>query len=120
MYFDEAHHCVKKNNFVGIAQTSADANNSYFFTATPKYHAGIESMNNTSVYGNNIISIPAQELIDAGSIIPPKVVSYESNDTRSRENAAWVDGKNVVGILRGITDTNAPKVLVASPSSKCI
>ena len=120
VYFDEAHHCVKKNNFVGIAQTSADANNSYFFTATPKYHGGVESMNNTSVYGNNIISIPAQELIDAGSIIPPKVVSYESQDTRSRENAAWVDGKNVIGILRGITDTDAPKVLVASPSSKCI
>ena len=120
VYFDEAHHCVKKNNFVGIAQTSADANNSYFFTATPKYHAGIESMNNTAVYGNNIISIPAQELIDAGTIIPPKVVSYESTDTRSRENAAWVDGKNILGILRGITETDAPKVLVASPSSKCI
>ena len=56
-------------------------------------------MNNTSVYGNNIISIPAQELIDAGSIIPPKVVSYESKSLRSRENVAYVDGENVVGIF---------------------
>ena len=120
VYFDEAHHCVKKNNFVGIAQTSADANNAYFFTATPKYSNGVESMNNSAVYGNNIISIPAQELIDAGSIIPPRVIAHESKATRSKDNAAFVDGENVIDILKNISDCDAPKVLVASPSSKCI
>jgi hypothetical protein len=77
-------------------------------------------MNNTDVYGNNIISIPAQELIDAGSIIPPKVVPYEAQTIRTKENAAFVDAENIVGILSEISDCDAPKVLVAAPSTKVI
>jgi predicted helicase len=120
VYFDEAHHCVKPSNFVGIAQTSAVADNAYFFTATPKFNNSKESMNNTDVYGNNIISIPAQELIEAGSIIPPRVVPYEAQTIRTKENAPFVDAENIVGILSGISDCDAPKVLVAAPSTKVI
>ena len=120
VYFDEAHHCVKPSNFVGIAHTSAVADNAYFFTATPKFNNSKESMNNTDVYGNNIISIPAQELIEAGSIIPPRVVPYEAETIRTKENAPFVDAENIVGILSTITDTEAPKVLVAAPSTKVI
>jgi len=120
VYFDEAHHCVKPANFVGIAHTSAVADNAYFFTATPKFNNSTESMNNTDVYGSNIISIPAQELIDAGSIIPPKVVPYEAQTIRTKENAPFVDAENVVGILSEISDCDAPKVLVAAPSTKVI
>ena len=120
VYFDEAHHCVKPSNFVGIAHTSSVADNAYFFTATPKFNNSTESMNNTDVYGNNIISIPAQELIDAGSIIPPKVVPYEAQTIRTKENAAFVDAENIVGILSEISDCDAPKVLVAAPSTKVI
>ena len=120
VYFDEAHHCVKPSNFVGIAQTSANADNAYFFTATPKFKNSVESMNNTDVYGSNIISIPAQELIDAGSIIPPKVVAYEAQTVRTKENAPFVDAENIIGILSEISDCDAPKVLVASPSTRVI
>jgi len=120
VYFDEAHHCVKPSNFVGIAHTSSVADNAYFFTATPRFNNGMESMNNTDVYGNNIISIPAQELIDAGSIIPPKVVPYEAQTIRTKENAAFVDAENVVGILSEISDCDAPKVVVSAPSTKVI
>jgi len=120
VYFDEAHHCVKPSNFVGIAHTSAVADNAYFFTATPKFNNSKESMNNTDVYGNNIISIPAQELIEAGSIIPPRVVPYEAETIRTKENAPFVDAENIVGILSQISDCDAPKVLVAAPSTKVI
>jgi predicted helicase len=120
VYFDEAHHCCKKSNFVGIAHTSAVADNAYFFTATPKFNNSEESMNNTSVYGNNIISIPAKELIEAGSIIPPRVVPYEAQTIRTKENAPFVDAENIVGILSQISDCDAPKVLVAAPSTKVI
>lgn len=120
VYFDEAHHCVKPSNFVGIAHTSAVADNAYFFTATPKFNNSKESMNNTDVYGNNIISIPAQELIEAGSIIPPRVVPYEAQTIRTKENAPFVDAENIVGILSEISDCDAPKVLVAAPSTKVI
>lgn len=120
VYFDEAHHCVKPANFVGIAHTSSVADNAYFFTATPKFNNSVESMNNTDVYGNNIISIPAQELIEAGSIIPPKVVPYEAQTIRTKENAPFVDAENIVGILSEISDCDAPKVLVAAPSTRVI
>lgn len=120
VYFDEAHHCVKPSNFVGIAHTSSVADNAYFFTATPKFSNSKESMNNTDVYGSNIISVPAKELIEAGSIIPPKVVTYESETIRTKENAAFVDAENIVGILSEISDCESPKVLVASPSTKVI
>ena len=120
VYFDEAHHCVKKSNFVGIAHTSEVAENAYFFTATPKYNNSEESMNNTDVYGSNIISIPAKELIDAGCIIPPQVIPYESQTIRNKENAHFVDAENIIGILQQIDDDITPKVLVASPSTKVI
>jgi superfamily II DNA or RNA helicase len=120
VYFDEAHHCVKKSNFVGIAHTAQYADNAYFFTATPKINNSMESMNNTKVYGQNLISIPAKELIDAGSIIPPKVVPYEAQTIRTKENAAFVDAENIVGILSEMDEDTVPKVLVAAPSSKVI
>jgi superfamily II DNA or RNA helicase len=120
VYFDEAHHCVKPSNFVGIAHTSAVADNAYFFTATPKFNNSKESMNNTDVYGNNIISIPAQELIEAGSIIPPKVVPYEAQTIRTKENAPFVDAENIIGILSEIEEETTAKVLVAAPSTKVI
>ena len=119
VYFDEAHHCVKPSNFVGIAQTSASADNAYFFTATPRVNNSLQSMNNTDVYGQKIISIPAQELIAAGSIIPPKVETYEYDAIRTKHNAAYVDSENVVDILSNL-DEDCPKVLIAAPSTKVI
>jgi hypothetical protein len=120
VYFDEAHHCVKPSNFVGIAHTSKYADNAYFFTATPKFNNSQESMNNTAVYGEKIISIPAQELIDAGSIIPPRIHTYEAKSIRTKENAAYVDAENIIGILNEMDDDSAPKVLVAAPSTRVI
>jgi superfamily II DNA or RNA helicase len=120
VYFDEAHHCVKPSNFVGIAHTSRYAENAYFFTATPKFNNSQQSMNNTAVYGKKIISIPAQELIDAGSIIPPRIHTYEAKTIRTKENAAYVDAENIIGILNEMNEDSVPKVLVAAPSTRVI
>jgi hypothetical protein len=120
VYFDEAHHCAKPSNFVGIAHTSQVANNAYFFTATPRINNTQQSMNNTRVYGQNLISVPAKELIEAGSIIPPKIHTYEAKTIRTKENAAYVDSENIMGILSGIDSSITPKVLVAAPSTKVI
>jgi superfamily II DNA or RNA helicase len=120
VYFDEAHHCVKQSNFVGVAQTSASSNAAYFFTATPRVNNTPQSMNNTDVYGQKIVSIPAQELIDVGSIIPPQVEVFEHNHTRTKFNAAYVDSENVIDILSSFDETGAHKVLVAAPSTKVI
>lgn len=120
VYFDEAHHCVKPSNFVGIAHTAQNADNAYFFTATPKFTNSKESMNNTDVYGEKIISIPAKELVGAGSIIPPKIVAYESKTVRTKDNAYVVDSENIMGIISEIDEELTPKILVAAPSTKVI
>jgi len=72
------------------------------------------------VYGEKIISIPAQELIDAGSIIPPRIHTYEAKTIRTKENAAYVDSENILGILNEMDDSIVPKVLVAAPSTRVI
>jgi hypothetical protein len=77
-------------------------------------------MNNTAVYGEKIISIPAQELIDAGSIIPPRIHTYEAKTIRTKENAAYVDAENIIGILNEMDEDSVPKVLVAAPSTRVI
>lgn len=118
-YFDEAHHSTKKSNFVGVAQTSTISKNTFFFTATPKHNDTETSMCNSTVYGGNIITIPATDLVNGGYIIPPRVQTYESESTRTKENAAFVDADNVVNFLNSI-DIENPKVLVASYSTQVI
>lgn len=113
-YFDEAHNSTKPMNSVGVARTSESSNAAYFFTATPKI-----AMSNSSVYGSNIISISAKELIGAGTILSPQVETYEFDEVRTKENAAFVDAENILGILNNMNET-APKVLVAAPSTKVI
>ena len=50
----------------------------------------------------------------------PRVVPYEAQTIRTKENAPFVDAENIVGILSQISDCDAPKVLVAAPSTKVI
>jgi superfamily II DNA or RNA helicase len=118
-YFDEAHHSTKKSNFVGVAHTSHISKNTFFFTATPKHNDTETSMCNSTVYGGNIITIPATELVSGGYIIPPKIQTYISECTRTKDNAAFVDADNIINFLNSI-DLEHPKVLVASPSTQVI
>jgi len=113
-YFDEAHNSTKPMNSVGVARTSESSNAAYFFTATPKI-----AMSNSTVYGSNIVSISAKELVSVGTILSPQVETYEFDEVRTKENAAFVDAENILGILNNLNET-VPKVLVAAPSTKVI
>jgi superfamily II DNA or RNA helicase len=117
--FDEAHHSTIESNFVGVAQTSMMSKNTYFFTATPKHTKTKTSMCNSSVYGGTIVSVPANQLVKDGYILPPKVMTYKSESFRTKDNACFVDAENVLNFLNEIEIDN-PKVLVASPSTKVI
>lgn len=120
-YFDEAHHSTKKSNFVGVAQTSSISKNTFFFTATPKHNDTESSMCNSKVYGGNLISIPATDLVSDGYIIPPQIRTYQSETVRTKDNAPFVDAENVINFLNSIEDEiENPKVLVASPSTQVI
>ena len=64
--------------------------------------------------------MPAQELIKAGAIVPPKVVPFETNRVRNKYNAHEVDCDNLKDMFEQLDDTQNPKVLVAAPSSKVL
>jgi len=114
VYFDEAHNSTRGSAQVGVAHTSKVSDHTYFFTATPKV-----AMSDTTVYGSNIISISAKELLNVGTILPPEVETYEFDEVRTKENAPVVDAQNITGILSGIEE-ETPKVLVSAPSTKII
>ena len=77
-------------------------------------------MNNTFVYGDVIERVPAQELIESGSIIPPTIHTHETDIVRQKDTAAMIDSETVLSILDTLDDTNAAKVLVAAPSTRVL
>jgi superfamily II DNA or RNA helicase len=105
--FDEAHHSTTESNFVGVAQTSATAKNTFFYTATPKDTRDVKSMLNSDVYGGTIFNLPAKQLVEEGYILPPEIVGYESSEYES---------DNIINFLKELEGN--PKVLVASHSTQ--
>ena len=94
----------------------------FSFTATPKLGRGASrerGMNNTKIWGHTLCNVKAQELIDTGAILPPKVVPFECKTERNKENAHEVDAQNLMDILDSFGD-NGQKVLVASPSTRVL
>ena len=118
-YYDEAHNSCKRSFFYSVAMMSHHANNSFFFTATPKLSRDPLSrgMNNSIVFGEVIENVPAPELIDNGSIIPPLINVHETDGVRDRSMAAKHDAETLMDILDGLDDTKSQKVLVAAPST---
>ena len=122
LYCDEAHNATQKAHFVGVAATSMAANSAYFFTATPKYsrnpHA--RGMNNKIVFGDTLESVPAPELVNNGSIIPPELVVHETELVRNKENAHDVDREMVLNIIDDLDEEQSAKILVAAPNTRVL
>ena len=122
VYFDEAHNSCGKKFFEAVKSVSNISNRCYFFTATPRQGRGqtIErGMNNSDVFGRVIANVDAKELIDAGIILPPKVIPYDTNRKRNKVNAHEVDAKNLKDILEDTVEDDS-KVLVAAPSTRIL
>lgn len=115
--FDEAHHSTTESNFIGVAQTSSTALQSFFFTATPKHTDNVRSMNNTDVYGGIIASASAKELVSHGYILPPKVMTYEIDLERTSENSHEVDAHSILTFIDNV-EIEYPKILVSVPSTQ--
>jgi len=120
-YFDEAHNSVSRTFFVPTAACSLHSKSSYYFTATPRTsRRGGRGMNNVDVYGNVICNVPAPELIEQGHILPPTIVPFETDFTRTKHNIHDVDADTVRDIIDQLDESHAAKVLVAVPSSKIL
>ena len=120
IYFDEAHHSVKKSFFEPTKFFSQNADRCYFFTATPKHsHAASKAgMNWTEVYGQVICKVSAPELIEGGFIIPPVVNINSINSFRDKEFAAERDCMTLLDTI--LNEDNMEKVLVAAPNTKVL
>ena len=123
IYFDEAHNGTGKSFFQQIKRVAASGISRYFFTATPRVSRSKKSvsaergMNNAQVYGNVLEQTQAQELLDSGTILPPKVITFETDRERTKQNAHEVDGDNLKDIIRSM-DIHAPKILVSAPTTR--
>jgi superfamily II DNA or RNA helicase len=121
IYYDEAHNSVRRDFFKEVAAATLTAKNAYYFTATPKYRGGAISMNNTAVYGSELISVPAPELIANGSIIPPTVQAHEIDFERNKSLlAAENDREVLIDIVSKLDDDAAQKILVAAPNTRVL
>ena len=112
--FDEAHHSTTESNFVGVAQTSATAKKSYFYTATIKDTKDVKSMLNSDVYGGTIYSLAPKELVAGGYILPPKIKVKKFDVLQKDELSIEVDCKN---IIETIDETSTTKILVCAKSA---
>ena len=120
IYFDEAHNSVNRNFFSSTKfYGTGGASRCFFFTATPKhsltpFKAG---MNDTEVYGNVLINVPAPKLVKEGYILPPKVEVYKSRLLRKDEIYADVESEQMIG---AIDKLEVDKVLICAKSTKQI
>ena len=122
IYFDEAHNGTSKVFFRQIKRVAEYQIPRFFFTATPRISRSKNSisaergMNNTAIYGEKLEETSAKELIDSGTILYPKVIPFETDRERTRQNAHEVDSDNLKDILNSLNENN-PKVIVSAPTT---
>ena len=125
IYFDEAHNATGKSFFQQIKRVAACGIERFFFTATPriarsKNNVSAErGMNNAEVWGNVLEQTDAKELIDSGTILYPKVIPFETDRERTRQNAHEVDCDNLKDIINSLNEKN-PKVIVSAPTTRIL
>ena len=120
IYFDEAHNGTGKSFFESVITCYQRQLRRYFFTATPRISRGKEKtrgMDNIKVWGDILEQTPAQELLDSGTILPPKVITFDTDRERTKQNAHEVDGDNLKDIIRSM-DIHSPKILVSAPTTR--
>ena len=119
IYFDEAHNSIQRNFFPAVEYFAAEADRSYFFTATPKYSnvIGKAGMNDVEVYGQIIAKVPAPQLVQNGYIIPPKVIASQMRLSVKGEDIAQRDCEY---LLQTIQDNPVDKILICAKATKHI
>ena len=119
IYFDEAHNSVQRNFFPATEHFAGESDRCYFFTATPKHSLTINKpgMNDTSVYGQVLVNVPAPELVEGGYILPPKVVVKQLDMVQDKMKV-W--SRDCDFLMQTIDDQETEKVLVCARTTKQI
>ena len=119
IYFDEAHNSIQKNFIEAVEYHSMYVNRCYFFTATPKhsktpFKAG---MNDSDIFGDVLVNVPAPKLVQDGHILPPKVVIKKIDVVDDSRFGYEKDSDHVIST---IDDIDADKILICARSTKQI
>ena len=119
IYFDEAHNSVQRNFFGSTEYFAGESDRCFFFTATPKHSLTINKpgMNDTAVYGQVLVNVPAPELVEGGYILPPKVVVKQLDMVRDKFKI-W--SRDCDFLMQTIDDQETEKVLVCARTTKQI
>ena len=119
IYFDEAHNSVQRNFFGPTEHFAGESDRCYFFTATPKHSLTIKKpgMNDTAVYGQVLVNVPAPELVEGGYILPPKVVVKQLDMVQDKMKV-W--SRDCDFLMQTIDDQETEKVLVCARTTKQI
>ena len=119
IYFDEAHNSVQRNFFGPTEHFAAESDRCYFFTATPKHSLTVSKpgMNDTAVYGQVLVNVPAPELVEGGYILPPKVVVKQLDMVQDKMKV-W--SRDCDFLMKTIDDQQTDKVLVCARTTKQI
>tara|TARA_B100002019_G_scaffold116421_1_gene100034 strand:- start:3054 stop:4289 length:1236 start_codon:yes stop_codon:yes gene_type:complete len=123
IYFDEAHNGCQRRHFIAVDDTSKYIDRRYYFTATPRMGRGSSKhrgMDNAHVWGNVLLNVPAPELIESGSIVPPQIVPFECDEIRTKENAHWIDCDTVIDVIESLDSDHDSKILVAAPNTRVL
>jgi superfamily II DNA or RNA helicase len=121
VYLDEAHNAVKRHFFEYVRLISDQTKSLYTLTATPKYHPDPtkNGNNNTEVYGENVYIVNAVDLINEGSILPPKATPMNIPFIRDKEERAYErDYFTLMDTL--LNESNMDRVLITCPSTKAM
>ena len=125
IYFDEAHNGTGKNFFKQVKRVADKNISRFFFTATPRVSRSKQNvsaergMDNSEVWGTILEQTEAWELINSGTILPPKVIPFPTDRERTKQNAHEVDGDNLKDIVKSIK-CEAPKILVSAPTTRIL
>lgn len=119
--FDEAHNAVKKNFYQAVEPVVTLCKKSFFFTATPKYSnvTSKPGMNWGQTFGKIIYNVAAPDLVNNGSILPPKINVIKINSVRDRnDNPAERDCMTLLDSI--LNEDHMEKVLVCAPNTKVL
>ena len=119
IYFDEAHNSIQKNFIEAVEYQSMYANRCYFFTATPKHSKTPFKigMNDSDIFGDVLVNVPAPKLVDEGVILPPKVIIKKIDVVDDSRFGYEKDSDHVIST---IDDIDVDKILICARSTKQI
>ncbi len=119
IYFDEAHNSIQKNFIEAVEYFSMYANRCYFFTATPKHSKTPfkVGMNDSDIFGDVLINVPAPKLVKEGHILPPKVIIKKIDVV---DDSRFGYEKDCDHVISTIDDIDVDKILICARSTKQI